>query len=190
VTRYSKKNNPIALKRLREGTTLEIIWTITPAIISLTIALPSFKLLYLMDEAIDPTVTIKAIGHQWYWEYEYTDYNGTEIKYESYMVPTDELKEGEIRLLEVDKKVVSPSETSVRVIVTATDVLHARSIPSLGVKIDCVPGRLNQTGIYMKRNGTYYGQCSESCGVQHGFTPIVIKGVDIVEYIEWLKTNE
>jgi cytochrome c oxidase subunit 2 len=136
---------------------IEVIWTLTPALILITIALPSFKLLYLMDEILDPTITIKAIGHQWYWEYEYSDYVTPEINFESYMIPTDDLKEGQLRLLEVDNRLILPSLTSIRVIVTATDVLHAWTVPSLGVKMDCVPGRLNQTSLFIKRNGVYYG---------------------------------
>jgi cytochrome c oxidase subunit 2 len=143
-----------------------------------------------MDEILDPTITIKAIGRQWYWEYEYSDYISPELSFESYMIPTDNLEEGQLRLLEVDNRLILPSDTSIRVIVTAADVLHAWAVPSLGVKMDCVPGRLNQTSMYVKRNGVYYGQCSELCGVQHGFMPIVIEVVNINDYINWLKAYE
>jgi cytochrome c oxidase subunit 2 len=190
MSKFSIIKHPLGLRTLKDGTSIEIIWTITPALILITIAFPSFKLLYLMDEVIDPTITIKAIGHQWYWEYEYTDYIKPSVKFESYMVPTDDLTVGQTRILEVDNEVVLPTLTSIRVIVTATDVLHAWTVPSLGVKLDCVPGRLNQTGLYIKRNGIYYGQCSELCGVQHGFMPIVIKSVSISDYIDWLKSYE
>jgi len=190
IIKFKITTNPLSLKTLNEGTSIEIIWTITPALILVSIALPSFRLLYLMDEVIDPTLTIKAIGHQWYWEYEYTDYIKPVIKFESYMVPTEDLVSGQTRLLEVDNTVCLPTLTSIRVLVTATDVIHAWTVPSLGVKLDCVPGRLNQTGVYIKRNGVYYGQCSELCGVQHGFMPIVIKAVSINDYIDWLKSYE
>jgi len=184
ITAYNRKNNGIAYRKLKDGTTIEIIWTITPALILIAVALPSFKLLYLMDEIVEPTITIKGIGRQWYWEYEYSDYS--EKTFESYMIQEDSLEEGQLRLLEVDNRVVLPVETSVRVILTAADVLHAWAIPSLGVKLDCVPGRLNQTSLYIKRTGVYYGQCSELCGVQHGFMPIVIQVVNINDYLNWL----
>jgi cytochrome c oxidase subunit 2 len=187
---FNSTKNPISYRKLKDGTLIEVIWTLTPALILITIALPSFKLLYLMDEILDPTITIKTIGRQWYWEYEYSDYISPELSFESYMIPTDNLEEGQLRLLEVDNRLILPSETSVRVIVTAADVLHAWTIPALGVKIDCVPGRLNQTSLYVKRNGVYYGQCSELCGVQHGFMPIVIEVVNINDYINWLKAYE
>jgi len=190
INEFNSHKNPISYKKLKDGTLIEVIWTITPALILITIALPSFKLLYLMDEIIDPSITIKAIGRQWYWEYEYSDYISPELSFESYMIPTDNLEEGQFRLLEVDNRLILPSDTSIRVIVTAADVLHSWAVPSLGVKMDCVPGRLNQTSIYVKRNGVYYGQCSELCGVQHGFMPIVIEVVNINDYINWLKAYE
>jgi len=190
IKEFNVNKHPISNKNLKDGTLIEVIWTLTPALILITIALPSFKLLYLMDEILDPTITIKAVGRQWYWEYEYSDYISPEINFESYMIPTDDLKEGQLRLLEVDNRLILPSQTSIRVIVTAADVLHAWAVPSLGVKMDCVPGRLNQTSLYIKRNGVYYGQCSELCGVQHGFMPIVIEVVNINDYIAWLKAYE
>jgi len=190
IKEFNVNKHPISNKNLKDGTLIEIIWTLTPALILITIALPSFKLLYLMDEILDPTITIKAIGRQWFWEYEYSDYISPELNFESYMIPTDDLKEGQLRLLEVDNRLILPAQTSIRVIVTAADVLHAWAVPSLGVKMDCVPGRLNQTSLYIKRNGVYYGQCSELCGVQHGFMPIVIEVVNINDYIAWLKAYE
>jgi len=190
INEFNSHKNPISYKKLKDGTLIEVIWTITPALILITIALPSFKLLYLMDEILDPTITVKAIGRQWYWEYEYSDYISPELAFESYMIPTDSLEEGQLRLLEVDNRLILPSDTSIRIIVTAADVLHAWAVPSLGVKMDCVPGRLNQTSIYVKRNGVYYGQCSELCGVQHGFMPIVLEVVNINDYINWLKAYE
>jgi cytochrome c oxidase subunit 2 len=182
--------NHFSHSNLNHGTLIEIIWTITPALILINIALPSFKLLYMMDEVIDPIITIKTIGHQWYWEYEYSDYSTPSIKFDSYMVPTDSLNTGNIRLLEVDNRLILPSKTNIRIIVTATDVIHSFAVPSLGIKVDAMPGRLNQTPLFIKRNGVFYGQCSEICGVQHGFMPIVIESVDMKNYLNWLLTYE
>ena len=141
-----------------------------------------------MDEIIDPSVTIKIIGNQWYWAYEYSDYNinDEDILFDSYMIPDDELEKGQFRLLEVDNPVVLPVNTHIRAIITAADVLHSWAVPSLGIKVDAVPGRLNQGSIFLKRLGTFYGQCSEICGVNHGFMPIAVKSVTLNRYIEWL----
>jgi cytochrome c oxidase subunit 2 len=182
------KNNPSPFI-ITHGTTIEIIWTITPSIILMVIAVPSFALLYSIDEVIDPAVTLKVIGHQWYWSYEYSDYsdiNGNSINFDSYMINDDDLQQGQIRLLEVDNRVILPSNTHIRALVTATDVLHSWAIPSLGVKMDACPGRLNQVSIFIKREGVFFGQCSEICGIQHGFMPIVIQAVSIEDYIKWL----
>lgn len=174
--------------RLTHHTTVELIWTIIPSIVLYLIAVPSFLLLYSMDEIIDPTITLKAIGHQWYWSYEYSDYkiNFETLAFDSYMLPEDELALGQLRLLDVDNPIVLPVNTHVRLIVTAADVLHCWAVPSLGVKVDAVPGRLNQGSIYLKRLGTFYGQCSEICGVNHGFMPIVVKSVKLDDYINWI----
>jgi cytochrome c oxidase subunit 2 len=177
--------NKFSHKYLTHGTVIEIVWTVTPALILVSIAFPSFKLLYLMDEVIDPGLTFKVVGHQWYWSYEFSDYINDDLEavsFDSYMVPTDELIKGDLRLLEVDNRIVLPIKTPIRVIVTAADVLHSWAVPSLGIKLDAVPGRLNQTSMYIKREGLYYGQCSEICGVQHGFMPIVVKGVSIQKF--------
>jgi heme/copper-type cytochrome/quinol oxidase subunit 2 len=141
---------------------------------------------------IDPAITIKAIGHQWYWSYEYSDYynsNDESIEFDSIMVPTDDLKIGQLRLLEVDNRVVVPTNTHIRVIVTADDVIHCWAVPSLGVKMDGYPGRLNQTSMFIKREGVYYGQCSEICGVNHGFMPIVVEAVSLDDYISWVSSQ-
>lgn len=174
--------------RLTHHTVLELIWTIIPSIILYLIAVPSFLLLYSMDEIIDPTITLKAIGHQWYWSYEYSDYkvNFDTLAFDSYMLPEEDLELGQLRLLEVDNPIVLPVNTHVRVIVTAADVLHCWAVPSLGIKVDAVPGRLNQGSIYLKRLGIFYGQCSEICGVNHGFMPIVVKSVKLDNYISWI----
>lgn len=170
------------------GTTLEIIWTLIPALILAFIAVPSFVLLYSMDEIINPSITVKAIGNQWYWSYELSDGDDT-ISFDSYMVPEDDLRLGQIRLLEVDNSLVLPINTHIRVLVTANDVLHCWAIPSLGVKIDAVPGRINQTSIFIKRSGVFRGQCSEICGINHGFMPIVVEGVDLPSYLSWLASR-
>ena len=171
---------------LVDGTLLEIVWTIVPAVILVLIALPSLKLLYLMDEVMDPGLTIKAIGHQWYWSYEYSDYQTETLEFDSYMVPTSDLNKGDFRLLEVDNRLVVPINTHVRVLVTGADVLHSFAVPALAVKMDAVPGRLNQTGFFIKRPGVFYGQCSEICGANHSFMPIVIEAVSLDKYINWV----
>lgn len=189
---YSSSNKIISHKYLVHGTWLEIIWTIAPAVILVFIAFPSFKLIYLLDEVIDAGITIKAIGHQWYWSYEYSDYatqDGKSIEFDSYMIPEEDLNIGDLRLLEVDNKVVVPTNTNIRVIITATDVLHCWAVPSLGVKLDAVPGRLNQTSFLANREGIYYGQCSEICGANHAFMPIVIEAVNLDAYCNYISTN-
>lgn len=192
VLSFRLKKRAITHKYLSHGTVLEIIWTLTPALILVTIAFPSFKLLYLMDEIIDPSITIKAIGHQWYWSYEYSDYTGVgedSLAFDSYMVPTEDLEMGQLRLLEVDNRIVLPINTHVRVIITAADVLHSWAVPSLGVKADAVPGRLNATSFLIKRPGVYYGQCSEICGTSHYGMPIVVEGVSLDDYVSWVETQ-
>ena len=156
---YNSRKSPIVHKYLNHGTLIELIWTITPALILIAIAFPSFRLLYLLDEVISPTITIKVVGHQWYWSYEYSDYineSGESIEFDSYMIPESDLELGQFRLLDVDNKVIIPTDTHVRLIVTGADVIHSFAVPSLGVKIDCVPGRLNQTSILAERTGTFY----------------------------------
>jgi cytochrome c oxidase subunit 2 len=186
---FNSNTNKIVHKYHNHGTVIELIWTITPAIVLIAIAFPSFKLLYLMDEVIDPAMTIKALGHQWYWSYEYSDFvnsDGESIEFESYMVPTEELEEGQLRLLEVDSRVVVPTQTHVRILTTGSDVLHSFAVPSLGLKMDAIPGRLNQTSVLIEREGVFYGQCSEICGVNHAFMPIVIQAVSLEHYLAWL----
>nr|WEX31053.1 cytochrome c oxidase subunit II [Papio hamadryas] len=150
---------------------METIWTILPAVILILIALPSLRILYMADEINNPSFTIKSIGHQWYWTYEYTDYGG--LIFNSYMLPPLFLNPGDLRLLEVDNRVVLPIEAPVRMMITSQDVLHSWTIPTLGLKTDAVPGRLNQTLFTATRPGVYYGQCSEICGANHSFMPIV-----------------
>jgi cytochrome c oxidase subunit 2 len=185
MNRFDKAKVVIAHKFFIHGSLLEIVWTITPAVILLTIAFPSFKLLYLIDEVIDPAVTIKVIGHQWYWSYEYSDYvdqKGETINFDSYMIREEDLAVGQLRQLEVDNKLVVPVNTHVRLIITAADVLHSWAVPSLGVKLDAVPGRLNQTSLLASREGLFYGQCSEICGFGHQSMPIVVEAVSLPKY--------
>ena len=176
------------------ATTLEIVWTITPAFVLMIIAVPSFALLYSMDEIIDPAITIKVVGHQWYWSYEYSDYatleGGETINFDSYLIATSDLTIGSFRLLEVDNKAMLPINTHTRLLVTAADVLHCWTVPSFGIKIDACPGRLSQGSLFIKREGTYYGQCSEICGVNHGFMPIVVKVVPQGEYDAWVRNKK
>lgn len=188
---FHEDRNPIP-EYFVHGTTIEIIWTIVPSLILMLIAIPSFALLYSMDEVVDPAITIKAIGHQWYWSYEYSDYataDGQGIVYDSYMIPDDDLELGQLRLLEVDNRVVVPVNTHVRFIITAADVLHSWAVPSLGVKCDAIPGRLNQISVFIKREGVYYGQCSELCGINHAFMPIVVEAVSLPDYVSWVSTK-
>nr|UPL65665.1 cytochrome c oxidase subunit II [Helcomeria spinosa] len=183
----SLSNNKLINRNLLEGQTIEFIWTITPAVTLIFIALPSLHLLYLMDEINNPMLTFKSIGHQWYWSYEYSDFNN--VEFDSYMKPTSELNNNEFRLLDVDNRVVLPMNTQIRVLVTAADVLHSWAVPSLGIKIDAIPGRLNQGSFSINRPGLMYGQCSEICGANHSFMPIVIESVPMNNFIKWLNSN-
>nr|VFU78850.1 cytochrome c oxydase subunit 2 [Proasellus solanasi] len=178
-------NNQLTYRFFLESQFIEIIWTILPAIILIFIALPSLRLLYLLDEVNQPSITLKATGHQWYWSYEYSDFSSTE--FDSYMIPTHELNSGDFRLLEVDNRVCLPQSFQVRLLVTASDVIHSWTVPSLGVKADAVPGRLNQLSFIMKRPGIFYGQCSEICGANHSFMPIVLESVSLPHFIANLK---
>lgn len=178
--------NKFTNRYLMEAQQIETIWTIVPAIILLFLALPSLRLLYLTDEVRNPRLTIKAIGHQWYWSYEYTDFSNLEI--DSYITQTQDLNIGEYRLLEVDNRIVLPINLETRILVSAADVIHAWSVPSLGVKVDAVPGRLNQLGFTITIPGIYYGQCSEICGANHSFIPISIEAINIKSFISWIKS--
>jgi len=172
----------LILNNLVHGITLEIVWTIIPSLILMLIAIPSFALLYSIDEIHDPELTIKVVGHQWFWYYDYSEQH----RVESYMLPFSQLNPGDLRLLEVDQRLVCPINTHLRFLVTSSDVLHSFAVPSLGIKIDTVPGRLNQVSCYIKREGIFYGQCSELCGVNHAFMPIVVQAIsrDLWEQIK------
>nr|AOR17414.1 cytochrome oxidase subunit II [Coptotermes sp. AH12] len=167
-----------------EGQMIETTWTIAPAIILVFIAMPSLRLLYLMDEVQSPTLTLKAVGHQWYWSYEYSDF--TKLEFHSYMIPQEEQQESTFRLLDTDNRIVLPMNSPIRLTVTAADVLHSWTIPSLGVKTDATLGQLNQTSFSISRPGILYGQCSEICGANHSFMPITIESVPVKYFINWV----
>nr|YP_009694496.1 cytochrome c oxidase subunit II [Eurydema liturifera]YP_009694509.1 cytochrome c oxidase subunit II [Eurydema oleracea]QEI26481.1 cytochrome c oxidase subunit II [Eurydema liturifera]QEI26494.1 cytochrome c oxidase subunit II [Eurydema oleracea] len=182
----SLTKNTLINRYLLEGQTIELIWTMLPAITLIFIALPSLRLLYMIDEINNPSITLKVIGHQWYWSYEYSDFSETE--FDSYMKPTNELNPEEFRLLDVDNRTVLPMNTQTRVVVTAADVLHSWAVPALGIKIDAVPGRLNQGTININRPGIMYGQCSEICGANHSFMPIVIESTTTENFLKWINS--
>lgn len=182
--RFRESRNPVPSRRTH-NTVLEIVWTGVPVLILVIIAIPSFKLLYFADVAPKPDLTIKAIGHQWYWSYEYPD-NGN-FTFDALMLDDDSLKPGQKRLLETDNRVVLPVGTNIVVQVTATDVIHSWAMPPMGVKVDAVPGRLNELWLNIERPGTYYGQCSELCGVNHGFMPITIEAVSKEDFAKWVE---
>ena len=179
--------NSFSSRNTLEAQGIETIWTIVPVFILVFLAVPSLYVLYILDEVTDPVLNVKAIGHQWYWRYEYSDYIG--IEFDSYIVPTEELIRGEYRLLEVDHRVVLPITAQIRFLITAADVIHSWTVPSLGVKADGIPGRLNQIGFITTKPGVYYGQCSEICGANHRFIPIAVEVVNRNAYINWVKYN-
>ena len=180
--RYRASRNPIA-STTSHNTLIEVIWTLVPCLILILMAVPSFKLLYSQDKIPPADVTIKAIGYQWYWGYEYPDEN---IVFDSYMIEDSELQPGQPRLLSVDNEIVVPVDKVIKVLITANDVLHAWALPSFGVKRDAVPGRINETWFKADRTGTFYGQCSGLCGIKHAFMPITVKVVTQEDYKKWL----
>jgi len=190
---FNTKDLNVKPSKFTHSTPLEIVWTLTPAVLLLLIAGPSFALLYSIDEVVSPNISLKVIGHQWYWSYEYGDYINTKtdssIIFDSYIVAEDDLSLGGLRLLEVDHRVKLPTNQHIRVLVSSADVLHSWAVPSLGIKIDACPGRLNQVSLYLLRKGVFYGQCSEICGVNHGFIPIVVESVDTDTYVNWVNTT-
>lgn len=184
MIRFRASRNPVPSKT-SHNTPLEIAWTVIPVFILLLIAIPAFRLLYFQDRIQDADMTLKVVGHQWYWSYEYPDQGG--FTFDSIMLAADELEPGQPRLLSVDEKVVLPVDTNIRILMTADDVLHAWAVPALGVKTDTVPGRVNESWVRITREGTYYGQCSELCGVNHGFMPIQVEAVSKEAFQEWIK---
>ena len=181
----SLATNSFTSRYTLEAQQIEIIWTVLPAVILLFLALPSLRLLYLMDESPNPSITLKTIGHQWFWSYEYSDF--INIEFDSYIIPSSDLEEGDFRLLEVDNRAVLPIIVEIRTLVTAADVIHSWTVPSLGVKADAIPGRLNQLSFTMTKPGVFFGQCSEICGANHSFIPISIESVDLKSFTEWIK---
>nr|AAZ05873.1 cytochrome oxidase subunit II [Cyamus boopis]UCP07190.1 cytochrome c oxidase subunit 2 [Cyamus boopis] len=178
--------NKVFDRYLLQNQMIEMIWTVTPVFILFVIAIPSLKVLYLMDDPFSPNLTIKAIGHQWYWSYEYSDF--PDIEFNSYMLPSEDLKSSDARLLETDNSLVVPVNSKVRVITTSADVIHSWAVPSLGVKADAVPGRLNQIMFSTSRTGLFYGQCSEICGANHSFMPIKMEVVPLNVFSYWLSS--
>ena len=181
--RFNEKANPTPSKT-SHNTLLEVVWTVIPIIILVVIAVPSFKLLYFADRTVDAEMTIKAIGHQWYWSYEYPDHD--ELTFDATMLEDAELKDGQPRLLATDNAVVMPVDTNVRLLITADDVIHSWAMPAFGVKLDGVPGRVNETWVRVEKEGIYYGMCSELCGTLHGFMPIMVKVVSKQAFAAWL----
>nr|YP_010180290.1 cytochrome c oxidase subunit II [Haemadipsa crenata]QVD39093.1 cytochrome c oxidase subunit 2 [Haemadipsa crenata] len=168
-------------RNILEAQELETLWTIAPAIILILLAIPSIKILYMLDEISDPLVTIKTMGHQWYWSYQYSDLN--QIEFDSYMLPTEELKLGDYRLLEVDNRLFVPFNKDIRMVISSSDVIHSWTIPSLGIKVDAIPGRLNQVAMNILFPSILYGQCSEICGANHSFMPICIEAISTKDFI-------
>ena len=192
---FNSKSFSTPITSFTHDSALEIVWTAFPAVILVGIAFPSFALLYALDDLIDPALTLKIIGHQWYWSYEYggslvdvetnleKDIN---VQFDSYLLPESDLGLGRFRLLEVDNRIKLPIQTHIRLLITSADVLHSWTIPSFGVKVDACPGRLSQASVFIKRSGVYYGQCSELCGVNHGFMPIVVEAIPAGKFVNWL----
>lgn len=178
-------SNNFKSRFLIEGQEIEILWTIIPAIILVYIALPSLRLLYLIEESFFPTISIKIIGHQWYWSYEYSDFN---IEFDSFILPYESINKFSFRLLDVDNRIVIPFNTNLRLLITSRDVIHSWTIPTLGVKVDAVPGRLNQISTQINRPGIFFGQCSEICGANHSFIPISIEITSTKNFFNWAKT--
>lgn len=181
----STLNNKIIDKLIIESQPLELFWTITPTFVLIFIGMPSIRLLYLLDEVYTPSITIKTIGHQWYWSYEYSDF--INIEFDSYILNQRSYRNSNFRLLDVDNRTTIPINSQIRILVSAADVIHSWTVPRLGVKADAVPGRLNQINFNCRRPGLFFGQCSEICGANHSFIPICIERIPINFFIKWIK---
>lgn len=168
-----------------ENQIIEVVWTIIPAIILIFIAMPSLKILYILEETTKPIITIKTIGHQWFWSYEYSDFK--KIEFDSYIIKSNHESDSQLRLLETDNKIVLPFNVKTRILITSDDVIHSWTIPALGVKVDASPGRINQGNLVIRRPGLFFGQCSEICGANHRFIPIILERVNINSFIKWAK---
>nr|ALY11318.1 cytochrome c oxidase subunit II [Tambocerus sp. PY-2015] len=181
---FSLMVNKFINRMLLEGQLIELIWTLLPAVLLVIIALPSLKILYLLEEINKPLISLKAIGHQWYWSYEYSDFK--KIEFDSYMKQTNEISSNEFRLIETDNRIMLPFNVQSRILVTSLDVIHSWTIPALGIKIDGSPGRINQGNIMIMRPGIYYGQCSEICGANHSFMPIMMESINMKYFTNWI----
>ena len=184
---FTVLTNSFINRYILEHQSIEVIWTSLPAIILIFIALPSLRLLYLLDEVNNPAITLKAIGHQWYWRYEYSDF--LHLEFDSYIIPSNDLETSGFRLLDVDNRTVLPINAQIRIIIRAADVIHSWTIPALGVKADAIPGRLNQSRFLINRPGLFFGQCSEICGANHRFIPIVIESVSTDAFLNWISSS-
>ncbi len=178
------KKVPVSNKAFSHSQNLEIFWTVIPAFVLLGIATPTFNLIYALDDLVDPALVLKITGHQWYWSYEFSTAPDKTTNFDSYLVSTSDLNFGALRLLETNERVVLPQSTHIRLLITSADVLHSWTIPSFGVKVDACPGRLSQASIFIKRAGLFFGQCSEICGINHGFMPIVVKSIPANKFYE------
>ena len=181
--RFNARANPTPSKTTH-NTTIEVLWTVVPVVVLVMIAVPSFKLMYYSDRAVDADMTLKVAGNQFYWTYEYPDHD--DLTFDAIMVDDDDLEAADLRLLTTDNAVVLPVDTTIRLLLTANDVIHAWAVPAFGVKMDAVPGRLNETWFRIDREGMYYGQCSELCGANHGFMPIMVKAVSKDAFAAWV----
>lgn len=195
INRFDGFHNQLASNKTH-GVVLETVWTISPSLVLITIAIPTFALLYALDEGVEPALTLKVLGHQWYWSYEYSDFfvNNSQnldeaffYELDCYMVSESDMHNyDQLRLLETDQVICLPIDTHIRLVVTAVDVLHSWAVPSLGVKLDACPGRLNQVALYLNQRGTFFGQCSEICGTNHAFMPIMLVGTSAEGFKSWL----
>nr|YP_010564821.1 cytochrome c oxidase subunit 2 [Pycnogonum diceros]UZA61224.1 cytochrome c oxidase subunit 2 [Pycnogonum diceros] len=177
--------NKMINKMLFHGQMIESIWTILPMFVLIIITAPSIKIMYMMEEIINPQMTIKSIGHQWYWSYEYSDFN--KMEFDSFMMQENSMNQ--MRLMDVDNRLITPMNTQIRMIVTSNDVIHSWTIPSMGIKMDAIPGRMNQSLMNMIRPGMFIGQCSEICGANHSFMPIIMESINMNKFIKWMMTN-
>ena len=184
MVRFRASRNPNPSKTTHNAL-IEVMWTVIPIIILVVMAFPSFRLLYYMDKTNDPEMTLKVIGHQWYWSYEYPDHG--EFVFDSILIEEADLKAGQERLLHTDNEVVLPIDTNIRILVTADDVLHNWALPSFGIKMDAVPGQLNETWVRITKPGLFYGMCSELCGVRHAFMPITVRAVSKEKFAKWVE---
>nr|YP_011008745.1 cytochrome c oxidase subunit II [Uroobovella oviformis]WPV72071.1 cytochrome c oxidase subunit II [Uroobovella oviformis] len=177
--------NKFSSNMILEGQEIETIWTILPAIMLMFIAIPSIRILYLMEESFNPEITIKVMGHQWYWSYEYSNFN---ITFDSFMISNSEMLMSSFRLLDVDNNMIIPMMNNIRMLISSSDVIHSWTIPSMGVKMDAIPGRMNQIMLLPLRPGLFYGQCSEICGANHSFMPICMESTSTKNFLNWIKS--